>query len=108
MGKLPEPEQSSWGCCVPHVLVVEQDRSYGQLLVSKLRERSVRAKHTETVDAFLDLNCRERVDLVSLEIDAMDPDTHDNIKLLRTHFGEIFTNRLPQRVHHKQTTKHTP
>ena len=58
------------------------------MLVSELRSRSIRAKHTKTVDAFLDLNCRERVDLVSLEIDAMDPDTLDNIRLLRTHFGE--------------------
>ena len=73
---------------MPLVLVVELDSDYGRLLVSKLKNRCIRAKHTRTVDAFLDLNCRERVDLVSLEVDAMDPDTLDNIKLLRTHFGE--------------------
>jgi len=73
---------------MPHVLVVEQDKEYGRLLVNALKTRAIRAKHTATVDAFLDLNCRERVDLVSLDIDAMDPDTLDNIRLLRTHFGE--------------------
>lgn len=88
LAKAVKPEAPSWDRCVPHVLVVGQDRDYGHLLVSELRNRSIRAKHTGTVDEFLDLNCWEQVDLVFLEIDAMDPDTLDNIKLLRTYFGE--------------------
>ncbi|WP_299734030.1 hypothetical protein [uncultured Tateyamaria sp.] len=88
MKQVTEQEIPSWDRCLPHVLVVEQDSDYGHMLVAELQDRSIRAKHIQTVDAFLDLNCRERVDLVSLEIDAMDPNTLDNIKLLRTHFGE--------------------
>ena len=94
MAEADELEHPYWGRCIPHVLVVEQDANYGQLLVGELQNRSIRAKHTQTVDAFLDLNCRVRVDLVSLEIDAMDPDTLDNIKLLRTHFGEGPATRI--------------
>ena len=88
MDEVADPARSSWAPCVAYVLVVEKDDDYAQLLVSELQRRSVRAKHTKTVDDFLDLNCRNRVDLVSLEIDALDPETLDNIKLLRTHFGE--------------------
>lgn len=61
---------------------------YGHVLVTELQIRSIRAKHTQTVDEFLDLNCRERVHLVSVAINVLDTDTLDNIKLLRTHFGE--------------------
>ncbi|MEL7381917.1 MAG: hypothetical protein AAFY73_15320 [Pseudomonadota bacterium] len=78
----------SWGQFTPHVLVVEQDVDYGQSLLQELRSRSIRAKHMLNVDAFLDLNCQERVHLVSLDIDAIDPANLDSIVLLRTHFGE--------------------
>lgn len=88
MTKAARLEASIWGQCEPHVLVVDKDADYAQMLVNELQSRSVRAKPTTTVDAFLDLNCRDRVDLVSLEIDAMDPHTLDNIRLLRTYFGE--------------------
>ena len=88
MAEAVRPESPSRKHCIPHVLVVAQDADYGQLLVIELQSRSIRANHTRTVDAFLDLNSRERVDLVSLEIDVMDPETLEDIKLLRTHFGE--------------------
>lgn len=83
-----DQEIPNWGQCTPHVLVVNPDVEYGQSLVAALRDLSVRAKHTKTVDEFLDLNCGIRVDLVSVEIDPTALDTLDHIKLLRTHFGE--------------------
>ena len=85
---------SLWGRCVPHVLIIDRDTEYGQQLTIALRTLSVHAKHMRTVDEFLDLSFRGRVDLVSLEIDPMDPDTLDNIKLLRTHFGEGPSTRI--------------
>jgi len=94
LAKALKPETLSLGHCTPHVLVVERNANYGQLMVSKLQELSIRAKYYRTVDAFLELNCREQVDLVSLEIDVMDPDTLDNITFLRTYFGEGPTTRI--------------
>lgn len=89
-----EQEPPRWGHFVPHVLVVDRDSEYGHQLASTLRGLSVRVKQTETVDAFLDMNCMERVDLVLMEIDPMDPDALENIQLLRTHFGEGSGTRI--------------
>lgn len=75
-------------CRKPHILVVDKDENYGKSIVAALREQSICAKHSRTVDAFLDLNCSARVDLVLLGIDATDPDTLDDLLVLRTNFGE--------------------
>lgn len=75
-------------CRRPHILVIVRDEEYGKAVAAALRDSSVCAKHARTVDEFLDLNCRARVDLVLIEVDALDPDTLDNLLLLRTHFGE--------------------
>ncbi|MEM9435154.1 MAG: hypothetical protein AAGA12_14645 [Pseudomonadota bacterium] len=77
-----------WDCKQPHVLVVDRNVEFGKSIVAALEALSICAKHTRTVDEYLDFNCPARVDLVSLEIDAMDPETLDNLRLLRTHFGE--------------------
>jgi len=83
-----EKEIPHWDCKAPHVLIVDRDEGFGTMVASALSARSICAKHFRTVDDFLDLNCQARVDLVGLEVDAMDPQTLDNLRLLRTHFGE--------------------
>ena len=72
----------------PRVLVVDRDEDYGQSVVACLGESSICARCTQTVDAFLDLNFRKRIDLVLIEVDALDPESLDNLRILRTHFGE--------------------
>lgn len=81
-------------CRNPHVLVVDRDEGYGNALVAALRARDMCAIRTSSVDDFLDLNCRLRVDLVCLEVDVLDPFTLDNLCLLRTHFGEGPSTRI--------------
>jgi len=78
----------NWDQVPPNVLVVDPDQKYGQKLVMALRHLSVHAKHTRSVDEFLDAHCQNRIDLVSLVVDPMDPVNLDSIRLLRTHFGE--------------------
>jgi len=75
-------------CHHPHVLVIHKDEAYGQSIAAALSELSMCSKHIRTIDAFLDLNCRVRVDLVALEIDVLDPNSLDCLRLARTHFGE--------------------
>ncbi|MEM9309420.1 MAG: hypothetical protein AAGA74_19170 [Pseudomonadota bacterium] len=67
---------------------MDRNEDYGRLVVAALHELSMRAKHTRTVDEFLDLNCRTRVDLVSLEVEPCLPHTIESLRVLRTHFGE--------------------
>lgn len=83
-----------WDCQKPHALVVDRDEEFGAHVVNAMRARGICAKHVRTVDNFLDWNCRARVDLVALEVDAMDPQTLDNLLLLRTHFGEGPVTRI--------------
>lgn len=79
---------------MPQVFGVGLDPDYSQMVVAALESFSVRATNTTTVDAFLDLNCPKNSQLVLLEIDAMNPESPDNIKLLRTHFGEGPATRI--------------
>ena len=79
---------------MPQALVIGLDSAYNQMVVAALESFSVRAINTTTVDVFLDLNCPKRFQLVSLEIDALHPESSDNIKLLRTHFGEGPATRI--------------
>lgn len=76
------------GCRKPHVLVVDCDEDYAWSIVSALRECAICSKSTRTVDAFLDLHCQARVDLVLLEVDPLDPEGLDHLRSLRTYFGE--------------------
>ena len=89
-----DQEVPHWDCKKPHALVVDRDEVFGANVVNAMRARGICAKHSRTVDDFLDLNCRARVDLVGLEVDAMDPQTLDNLLLLRTHFGEGPVTRI--------------
>ena len=77
-----------------HVLVVDKDPEFGQALSALIAGEHVRSKHSESVDAFLDSGCRARIDLVLLEIDVFDPAALDDLRLLRTHFGEGPNTRI--------------
>ena len=94
MLEMVDQEVPHWDCQKPHALVVDPDEEFGTRVVSAMRARGICAKHTHSVDDFLDMNCRARVDLVALEVDAMDPQTLDNLLLLRTHFGEGPVTRI--------------
>ena len=79
---------------MPQILVVGLASDYSQVVVTGLESFSIRATITMSVDEFLDLNCQKRFQLVLLEIDALNPGSLDNIKLLRTHFGEGPATRI--------------
>ncbi len=81
-------ETCNENCGLPHVLVVVPDEIYGKALANALNTRSMCTLHTSTVDGFLDLQCRVRVDIVALEVDAFEPISKDDLIRLRTHFGE--------------------
>ena len=72
----------------PHVLVIDKDEAYGARLAAALDLQGCRTLHCATVDAYLDLNCPVRMDVVILEVDPADPSCLDHVVALRSYVGE--------------------